>query len=95
MKGRHINERSLCEGSGNLRDRNILSTYPGGGDGGKVGGGGGSFFSQFYTRIDSFQIAKKNFAVFFRFLPRIITAIRGRGLEAEKRPNIAIVFPFL
>ena len=59
------------------------------------GGGEGSFFSQFYTRIDSFQIAKKNFAVFFRFLPRIITAIRGRGLEAEKRPNIAIVFPFL
>ena len=67
----------------------------GGGDGGEGGGGGGSFFSQFYTRIDSFQIAKKNFAVFFRFLPRIITAIRGRGLEAEKRPNIAIVFPFL
>ena len=65
-----------------------------GGRGGE-GGGGGSFFSQFYTRIDSFQIAKKNFAVFFRFLPRIITAIRGRGLEAEKRPNIAIVFPFL
>ena len=67
----------------------------GGEMGGRWGGGGGSFFSQFYTRIDSFQIAKKNFAVFFRFLPRIITAIRGRGLEAEKRPNIAIVFPFL
>ena len=52
------------------------------------------FFSQFYTRIDSFQIAKKNFAVFFRFLPRINAAIRGRGLEAEKRPNIGIVIPF-
>ena len=56
------------------------------------GGGGGSFFSQSYTRIDCFQIAKKNFAVFFRFLPRINAAIRGRGLEAEKRPNIAVVF---
>ena len=86
MKGRHINERSLCEGSGNLRDRNILSTYP--------GGGGGSFFSQFFKRIDCFQIAKKNLAVFFRFLPRIIAAIRGHGLEAEKRPNIGIVIPF-
>ena len=68
----------------------------GGGDGGKVGGGGGgSFFSQFYTKIYNFQIAKKNFAVFFRFLPRTNAAIRGRGLEAEKRPNIAIVIPFL
>ena len=53
------------------------------------------FFSQFYTKIYNFQIAKKNFAGFFRFLPRIIAAIRGRGLEAEKRPNIAIVIPFL
>ena len=59
------------------------------------GGGGGSFFSQSYTRIDCFQIAKKNFAVFFRFLPRINAAIRGRGLEAEKRPNIAVVFHVL
>ena len=66
----------------------------------RVGGGGGgrwgegSFFSQFFKRIDCFQIAKKNFAVFFRFLPRIIAAIRGHGLEAEKRPNIGIVIPF-
>ena len=68
----------------------------GGGGGGRwgEGGGGGSFFSQFFKRIDCFQIAKKNFAVFFRFLPRIIAAIRGHGLEAEKRPNIGIVIPF-
>ena len=81
-----------------MRDRNILYYHMRGGDGemgGKVGGGGGSFFSQFYTRIDRFQIAKKNFAVFFRFLPRINAAIRGRGLEAEKRPNIAVVFHVL
>ena len=82
-----------------MRDRNILYYHMRGGTGrcgeGGWGGGGGSFFSQFYTRIDCFQIAKKNFAVFFRFLPRINAAIRGRGLEAEKRPNIAVVFHVL
>ena len=36
MKGRHINERSLCEGSGNLRDRNPINISGGGvmGEGG-------------------------------------------------------------
>ena len=65
------------------------------GGGGGGGGGGGSFFSQFFKRIDCFQIAKKNFAVFFRFLPRIIAAIRGHGLEAEKRQNIPVVLHVL